>query len=118
MPLNENVPSHYRTAEKLSELGGSDLITTGSPPQVRLTVISVRGDVSCPDFSGHKTTRYSVLTDAQKHRFEENLELDFSFGVKAFSLSCESIQSTWGCGRCVSCDSLRSKPLRILVYRQ
>jgi twitching motility protein PilT len=28
---------------------------------------------------------YSVLTDAQKHRFEENLELDFSFGVKGLS---------------------------------
>ena len=25
---------------------------------------------------------YSILTDAQKHRFEENLELDFSFGIK------------------------------------
>ena len=29
-----------------------------------------------------KTLAYSVLTDAQKHRFEENLELDFSFGLK------------------------------------
>jgi twitching motility protein PilT len=26
-----------------------------------------------------------VLTDAQKHRFEENLELDFSFGVKSLA---------------------------------
>ena len=29
-----------------------------------------------------KSLAYSVLTDAQKHRFEENLELDFSFGLK------------------------------------
>jgi twitching motility protein PilT len=28
---------------------------------------------------------YSVLTDAQKHRFEENLELDFSFGLKGLA---------------------------------
>ena len=28
---------------------------------------------------------YSVLTDAQKHRFEEDLELDFSFGVKSLA---------------------------------
>jgi twitching motility protein PilT len=28
---------------------------------------------------------YSVLTDAQKHRFEENHELDLSFGVKGLS---------------------------------
>jgi twitching motility protein PilT len=32
-----------------------------------------------------KQLAYSVLTDAQKHRFEESLELDFSFGVKGLS---------------------------------
>src|SRR3712207_3919900 len=32
-----------------------------------------------------KSLAYSVLTDAQKHRFEENLELDFSFGVRGLS---------------------------------
>ena len=32
-----------------------------------------------------KQLAYSVLTDAQKHRFEENLELDFSFGVKGLA---------------------------------
>src|SRR5262250_1869317 len=32
-----------------------------------------------------KQLAYSVLTDAQKHRFEETLELDFSFGVKGLS---------------------------------
>ena len=25
------------------------------------------------------------MTDAQKHRFEENLELDFSFGLKGLA---------------------------------
>jgi hypothetical protein len=32
-----------------------------------------------------KQLAYSVLTDDQKHRFEENLELDFSFGVKGLA---------------------------------
>src|SRR3989449_10376522 len=32
-----------------------------------------------------KQLAYSVLTDAQKHRFEEDLELDFSFGIKGLS---------------------------------
>jgi twitching motility protein PilT len=32
-----------------------------------------------------KNLIYSVLTDVQKHRFEENLELDFSFGVKGLA---------------------------------
>jgi twitching motility protein PilT len=32
-----------------------------------------------------KQLAYSVLTDAQKHRFEEHLELDFSFGLKGLA---------------------------------
>ncbi|HVS83677.1 MAG TPA: type IV pilus twitching motility protein PilT [Pyrinomonadaceae bacterium] len=72
---------------KLSELGGSDLhVTTGTPPLVR-----VDGQIRPLDgyrpltSSETKQLAYSVLTDAQKHRFEENLELDFSFGVKGLS---------------------------------
>jgi twitching motility protein PilT len=72
---------------KLSELGGSDLhITTGTAPLVR-----VHGEIRPLDgyrpltSSETKQLAYSVLTDAQKHRFEENLELDFSFGVKGLS---------------------------------
>ena len=72
---------------KLSEMGGSDLhITTGTPPLVR-----VHGEVQPLDgyrpltSSETKQLAYSVLTDAQKHRFEENLELDLSFGVKGLS---------------------------------
>ncbi len=72
---------------KLSELGGSDLhVTTGTPPLVR-----VDGQIRPLDgyrpltSSETKQLAYSVLTDSQKHRFEENLELDFSFGVKGLS---------------------------------
>src|SRR5499433_4060717 len=71
----------------LSELQGSDLhITTGSPPQVRvhghLRPLDGYRNLTAADT---KQLAYSVLTDAQKHRFEENLELDFSFGVKGLS---------------------------------
>lgn len=72
---------------KLSELGGSDLhITTGTPPQVRVDghIRPLEGYRSLTS-SDTKQLAYSVLTDAQKHRFEENLELDFSFGVKGLS---------------------------------
>jgi len=64
--------------------GGSDLhITTNSPPRIR-----VHGALKpCEDLpvlgpADTKQLAYSILTDAQKHRFEENLELDFSFGIK------------------------------------
>lgn len=72
---------------KMTEAGGSDLhLTTNSPPQVR-----VHGHLSpLPGYrlltpAETKQLAYSVLTDAQKHRFEENLELDFSFGLKGMS---------------------------------
>ena len=72
---------------KLTDMGGSDLhLTTNSAPQVR-----VHGHLAplpgYPVFTPADTKRlaYSVLTDAQKHRFEENLELDFSFGLKGMS---------------------------------
>src|ERR1700752_3505147 len=89
MRLNENVPqiSLSELLRKLSELGGSDLhIMTGSPPQVRvdghLRPLEAYRVLTSADT---KQLAYSVLTDAQKHRFEENLELDFSFGVKGLS---------------------------------
>ncbi len=72
---------------KMTDLGGSDLhITTNSPPQVRvhghLAPLQGFGLMTPADT---KRLAYSVLTDAQKHRFEENLELDFSFGLKGMS---------------------------------
>jgi twitching motility protein PilT len=68
------------------ELGGSDLhITTNSPPMVRVHG-SLR-PLEYPEMTPAETKQlaYSVLTDAQKHRFEEHLELDFSFGIKGLS---------------------------------
>ena len=72
--------------KKLLELNGSDLhITTNSPPQIR-----VHGHLQPLDMppltpAETKALAYSVMTDAQKHRFEEDLELDFSFGMKGLA---------------------------------
>jgi twitching motility protein PilT len=73
--------------KKLYEAGGSDLhITTNSAPQIRVHGHLQPLDGYRPLTSADtKQLAYSVLTDAQKHRFEENLELDFSFGVKGLS---------------------------------
>ena len=64
--------------------GGSDLhITTNSPPRIRVDgELKPREDLPTLGPSDSKQLCYSILTDAQKHRFEENLELDFSFGIK------------------------------------
>src|SRR2546423_6839873 len=72
--------------KKMLELNGSDLhISTNSPPQVRVHGHLQPLDMPMLNPAETKQLAYSVLTDAQKHRFEENLELDFSFGLKGLA---------------------------------
>ncbi len=68
------------------EQNGSDLhITTNSSPQIRVDGRLI--PLKTPPLNASETKQlcYSVLTDAQKHRLEEELEIDFSFGVKGLS---------------------------------
>src|SRR5438552_89125 len=68
------------------ELNGSDLhIATNSPPQVRVHGHLQR--LQMPELTPSETKQlvYSVLTDAQKKRFEESQELDFSFGIRGLA---------------------------------
>jgi len=76
----------YDLLKMMIEKNASDLhITTGSPPRLRID-----GKLELVDHppltpADTKALCYSVLTDAQKHRYEENNELDLSFGVKGLS---------------------------------
>ena len=75
--------SLHQLLKTMLEMGGSDLhVTNNSPPQVR--VDGRLRALDMPPLSAVETKQlaYSVLTDNQKHRFEESLELDFSFGIK------------------------------------
>ncbi len=68
------------------EMHGSDLhLTTDSPPQVRVHGELERLPLPVMTPAETKTLVYSVLTDAQKKRFEESLELDFSFGIRGLA---------------------------------
>ena len=70
----------------LVELNGSDLhITTETPPQVRVHGHLRRLEHATLLPAETKQLIYSVLTDAQKKRFEEAKELDFSFGIKGLA---------------------------------
>jgi twitching motility protein PilT len=72
--------------KKMIDVGGSDLhITTNSPPRIRVHGKLRPLDMAPLSAADTKALVYSVLTDAQKHRFEENLELDFSFGLKSLA---------------------------------
>ena len=72
--------------KEMVERGASDLhITPGVPPMIR-----VHGELvplEYPPLKPQETRQlcYSILTDIQKHRFEENQELDLSFGVRGLS---------------------------------
>src|SRR3954454_458795 len=68
------------------DLDGSDLhLTTQTPPQIRVHGKLQTLDLPVLGPSDTKALAYSVLTDAQKKRFEEALELDFSFGIRGLA---------------------------------
>jgi twitching motility protein PilT len=72
--------------QTMVQMEGSDLhITTNTPPQVRVHGHLTRLEGAPMSPSETKQLAYSVLTDAQKKRFEETLELDFSFGIKGLA---------------------------------
>src|SRR6476660_5004458 len=118
MPLNENVPqiSLSELLRKLSELGGSDLhVTTGTPPLVRVHGTIRPLDGYRPLTSAEtKQLAYSVLTDAQKHRFEESLELDISFGIKGLARFRANIFNQRGATAAV----YRQIPYEILGFKE
>jgi twitching motility protein PilT len=76
----------HQLLKTLVDQGGSDLhITTNSPPQIRIDGKMV--PLQLPPMTAAETKQliYGVLTDSQKHRLEEALEVDFSFGVKGLA---------------------------------
>jgi twitching motility protein PilT len=76
----------HQLLKTMTEMGGTDLhLSTNSAPQVRVDGKLRVLEHSPLTATDTKQLSYSVLTDAQKHRFEENLELDFSFGIKGLA---------------------------------
>jgi len=69
--------------QKTLQAGASDLhLTTTVPAQIRVDgkLRPVDDHILTP--SDTKRLAYSVMTDSQKHQFEEKWEIDFSFGIK------------------------------------
>jgi twitching motility protein PilT len=80
------MPSIEAFLREMIERGASDLhLTTNSPPMIRLhgeLLALAHPPLSATDT---KNLAYSLLTEAQKKKFEEESELDFSFGIKGVS---------------------------------
>ena len=79
-------PTLNQLLKAMVDQGGSDLhITTNSAPRIR--VDGVLRPINAEPLTPTQTKQlaYSILTDNQKHRLEENLEIDFSFGLKGLA---------------------------------
>ncbi len=76
----------HQLLKTMVENGASDLhISTGTPPQIRIDGKMTPLKVPPMLPADTKQLCYSLLTDAQKRKFEEENELDLSFGVKGLS---------------------------------
>ena len=105
----------HQLLKAMVEKGSSDLhITTGSPPQLRIDGRLV--PLKTPPLNPVDTKQlcYSILTDAQKHKFEEDSELDLSFGVKGLSRFRANIFMQRG----AVAGAFRTIPFKILTFQE
>ncbi|MBD3257435.1 PilT/PilU family type 4a pilus ATPase, partial [candidate division GN15 bacterium] len=72
--------------EQMVQMGASDLhLTAGSPPVVRVDGKLQRMPHDILTNEQTKKIAYSMLNEKQKLKFEQNWELDFSFGIENMS---------------------------------
>jgi twitching motility protein PilT len=80
------MPTLNELLKELIDKGASDLhITTGVPPMMRLHGRIVPVGSEPLNAAETKSMAYSILTEDQKQKFEDQHELDLSFGVKGMS---------------------------------
>jgi twitching motility protein PilT len=109
------VANLHQLLKAMVEKGASDLhVTTGSPPQLRIDGKLV--PLKTPPLTPVDTKQlcYSILTDAQKHKFEEDSELDLSFGVKGLSRFRSNIFMQRG----AVAGAFRTIPFKILTFQE
>src|SRR6204780_3803788 len=101
--------------KRMLEMSGSDLhLTPNAPPQVRVHGHLVPLDLPQLTPAETKQLAYSVMTDSQKHRLEETLELDFSFGLKGLARFRANVFNQRGATACV----FRLIPFEIKSFHQ
>lgn len=72
--------------EIMVKQNASDLhITVGTPPQIRVDGKLLKTDLDLLSPEDTKKLAYSVMNEKQRLKFEENSELDLSFGIKNLS---------------------------------
>lgn len=100
--------------QEMIEKRASDLhITAGVPPMLRIDGVIRRTShaVIAPEVS--KMIAYSIITEEQQKRFENDKELDFSFGVTGLSRFRANIFQQRG----VTSIAIRQIPFEILDFK-
>jgi twitching motility protein PilT len=109
------VANLHQLLKAMVDKGGSDLhITTGSPPQLRVDGELVPLKMAPLSAVETKQLCYSVLTDAQKAKFEEDNELDLSFGVKQLARFRANVYMQRG----AVAGAFRTIPFKILSFQE
>ncbi len=100
--------------QEMIDKRASDLhITAGIPPMLRIdgVICKTSHPAITPDAS--KMIAYSVLTEDQQKRFENDKELDFSFGIQGLSRFRANVYVQRG----VTSVAIRKIPFEILDFR-
>ena len=101
--------------EKMVEVGASDLhLTVGAPPTLRIDgkLEKMQIDSLTPEMT--KKLAYSIMNEKQRMRFEENSELDLSFGIERMSrFRCNIFVQRGNVA-----VALRAIPFRIMTFEE
>jgi twitching motility protein PilT len=108
--------SLHELLKEMIEKKASDLhITTGTAPQLRVDgALQPLPGIEPLGAAETKRLCYSILTDAQKYKFEEEDELDLSFGVKGLSRFRANIFLQRG----AVAAAIRTIPFKILSFEE
>ena len=99
--------------KEMIERKASDLhISAGAPPVYRIDGQIVRSSYDCVTPDTCKQIAYSVLTENQQKRFENEKELDFSFGIQGLSRFRANVFQQRG----VTSLAIRKIPFEILDF--
>ena len=101
--------------EIMAKKGASDLhLTVGAPPMIRVDgkLVKMDFDILTPEVT--KKLAYSMMNEKQKLKFEENSELDLSFGIENLSrFRCNIFVQRGNVATC-----MRQIPYRVQTFEE
>ncbi|AEI14876.1 twitching motility protein [Flexistipes sinusarabici DSM 4947] len=101
--------------QKMIDMGATDLhLTVGSSPVYRVNGMLVRTEGEALSVNDTKKMCYSIMTEAQKKTFEEEMELDLSFGIKGLS----RFRANFFMQRGAMAAAMRRIPYQVMSFEQ